>query len=116
MKKQIFFCILNFGKFLISQGLFFSKNNLELKFKDCYDDCETSLCNNNLDVAEKFDNGKQDTCEVCFYRELEDGSVAGNTNCQDPDAKKSTRDFYECPRWANVACYTGTAQHEFVRI
>merc|ERR1712227_1040991 len=77
------------------------------------EDCETSLCNDNLDVAEKFENGKQDTCEVCFYRELEDGSVAGNTNCQDPDAERSTRDYFECPRWANVACYTGTAQHEF---
>jgi len=83
--------------------------NEHIKFKDCYEDCETSRCNNDLAVAEKFDNGKQDTCEVCFYRETLDGDVEGNTNCQDPDAREA-RDIMDCPRWANVGCFTGTAQ------
>ena len=38
----------------------------------------------------------------------------GNKNCQDPDKLPETKDEGKCPRWANVGCYTGTAQHEVV--
>ena len=51
------------------------------QFRDCYTACDTSRCNTGTEVAEKFPDGKQKSCHTCFYKEENDGTVSGNTNC-----------------------------------
>lgn len=79
-------------------------------YKDCFDRCEGSGCNDNLEVADKLNdsNNKQSECIVCSYLESDNGDVIGNINCPDSptDAMKET-----CPTWANVACFTGSSIH-----
>jgi len=88
-----------------------------IMFKDCYEDCQASRCNNNLEVANKF-GGSQDSCYTCFYKEENDGSISGNVNClNDPGADskfgKGERKTVECPEWAKEGCYTGAAEHDY---
>ena len=88
------------------------------KFKDCYDTCFGDInsdtpCNNDLKVAEKFEfyqTTKVDSCFACRYQEHDDGTVEGNTMCGTGDVV----DTAECPKWANVACYTGAATHNSI--
>ena len=79
-------------------------------YKDCFDRCEGTGCNDNLDVAEKLNesNHKQSECVVCSYVESDNGDIQGNVNCPDTPTDEMKQ---ACPVWANTACFTGSAVH-----
>lgn len=82
-------------------------------FRDCYTFCKEDGCNNDMSAGELHQDEEgylETSCYTCNFIEGDDGSVSGNTNCPDTptdDLKKS------CPTYANQACFTGTAIHNF---
>ena len=69
-------------------------------------------------VADKFGGGNQDACYACQYIEDDDGNVIGNQNCAEtptdetPEGNTTTYKVeMNCPTWAKMGCYTGSALH-----
>lgn len=89
-----------------------------IMYKDCFEDCEALGCNTGMGVADKFGGGNQDTCYACQYIEDDDGTVSGNQNCGETptdETPEGNLTMYKvemnCPTWAKMGCYTGSALH-----
>ena len=85
--------------------------NGQVSYKDCVEVCDTEMCNDNFDIANKFSTNNHDSCFTCSYLEHDDGTVEGNKFCADAPDKLSSSANTKCPLYANAGCYTGTNVH-----